>query len=478
MALGKIQNRQLDDSQQIKLVQESTLELDGIDVVPNNERTSTLKDIFFVFLGSQMCFGIIVLGSIPITLGLSFYDALSSISVGLFIGSILFALLAPLGARTGTSSTVASGAHFGLRGRVFGTIISIFTALGFFALTVWTGGEAIAVATAKLFGWEVSKNLLAIGAGIIGLLVISAAIYGHKIIVATEKFVSYAVAAVLIIISISLFHNFNPAYAGGKLALGSVTATWYLSMAIAAALPVSYGIFLNDYTRYLPKDISGTKTILSAGAGIYIGCWIALVFAAAITTMFVDVTAPFVGGLMGMVAWWGVLLLVLVGIVGSQPQGSLCIYGAGLALQSLFPKFSRVNSTLILAVLGIAVVFIGIYIIDMVNMVIAFLAIDQCALAPWLAINIIGYRFVNKAKYSSEALFENQGKYWFSAGFNLNAVFAWISGFITGLMFIHTEFYSGPLTNLFGGVSLEWVFAGVVGGLIYYILEKISGRIR
>ncbi|MCE4547302.1 MULTISPECIES: cytosine permease [unclassified Caballeronia] len=458
-----------------------SVEQHGVDVIPANERTSTLKDLFFVFVGSQMCFGIIVIGSLPVTFGLSFWNSVTSITAGLLVGSMLFALLAPFGARTGCSGSIASGAHFGVRGRVIGTAIAIFTGLGFTALTVWTGGEAIATAAARLWGWPITPNLLAVGAAIIGALVILVALIGHSIIVATERLVSYGVAAALVVVGISLFSGFHPSYAGGTPLLGSVGSTWFLSMAIAAALPVSYGIFLNDYTRYIPEDISSQKLMFAAGSGMFVGCWIALVFAAAVTTMFKAVDTPFVGGLVSMVAWWGVALLALVGIIGSQPQGSLCIYGAGLGLQTLFPRLGRIGATVVLSAVAMALVFAGIYGVNMANMIIAFLALDQCALAPWLVINLVGYRFVAKGRYQSAELFRfgerAGGQYWFSSGWNVNGLIAWAIGLIVGLMFVHTDFFAGPLSNLVGGVSLEWVFAGAVGGLVFYVLEKRNGRI-
>lgn len=463
--------------------QESLLEAHGVDIIPSKDRASSCKDLFFVFLGSQMCFGIIVIGSLPITFGLGFWDAVGSITIGLLVGALFFALLAPFGARTGASGAIASGAHFGVRGRIIGTALAIFTGLGFFALTVWTGGEAIAAAAARLFGLPVTPNLLAAGAAIIGLLVIAAALYGHAVIVATERLVSYGIAGLLILVGLSLASKFDPAYAGSKLLLDSYGATWFLSMAIAAALPVSYGIFINDYTRYIPESTSSKKVMWAAGSGMFIGCWIALVFAAAVTTILKSPDTPFVGGLVDLVAWWGAAIVAFVGVVGSQPQGSLCIYGAGLGLQTLFPSLGRIGATCLLSIAGLILVFAGIYGTNMSNMIIAFLALDQCALAPWLAINLVGYRYVMRGVYSPSDLFvfalgHGGGRYWYRNGWNANALIAWLVGFVVGLMFVHTEFASGPLSELVGGVSLEWIFAGATAALVFYCTERAAGRMQ
>lgn len=449
------------------------VEQHGIDVIPETDRNSKPRDLFFVFVGSQMCFGIIVIGSLPIVFGLGFWDSVSSITLGLIVGSLFFSLLTPLGAKTGCSGAVASGAHFGVRGRVIGTLLAIFTGLGFYGLTVWTGGEAISAVGAKLVGWEMSKNLMAAGAAVICLLTIIAAVYGHAMIVATEKLVSYGVAIILVLTGFALISSFDPSYAGGTYLLKTFWPTWFLSTAVNAALPVSYAIFLNDYTRYLPKH-SDTKTInWASGGGMFVGCWITLVFAAAVTTMFKSATDPFVTSLINMSPVWAVILLGIVGLIGSQPQGSLCLYGAGLGLQSIFPGLNRVVSTVILSLIGLGLVFAGIYWMDMSQMIIAFLVLDHSAIAPWLAINVVGYYFIKQGSYEPAKLFqENGGPYWYSNGWNLNAVGAWIAGLFAGMLFTHTDIYSGPLAEMTGGGSLDWLAAAATAGLIYYSLER------
>jgi len=169
----------------------------------------------------------------------------------------------------------------------------------------------------------------------------------------------------------------------------------------------------------------------------------------------------------------------LVGAVGSQPQGSLCLYGAGLGLQALAPSMGRISATLLLSAVSLILVFVGIYVSDMTNMILAFLLLDQCVLAPWLAINLVGYYFIMKGEYQPADLFtfigsSGGGRYWYSGGWNRSALWAWIVGAVVGLMFVHTDYFSGPLAELSGGVGLDWVFAGASAALVYYALERIK----
>lgn len=453
------------------------IERHGIDLIAASERNSRPKSLFFVFLGSQMCFGIIVIGAVPIALGLGFWSAVTAITVGLFLGSVAFGPVCMLGARTGTNGPVASGAHFGVSGRLIGTFLTIFIALGFYALTVWTGGEALAAGSAKLFGWTVTPQLSAIGAAIICAITILAAIYGHATIVATETFVSYAIAAVLVIIAIVLAPQFDASYAGGEYALGGFWQTWFLSAAICAAVPISYVPLANDYSRYLPEDSAVSKVSWAAGSGMFIGCWIAFVFATYVATIVRSGDMTFVTGLISVSPLWIVVVTMLVGLIGSQPQGSLCLYGCGLSLEATHPSLRRVPATIVSSLIGLAIVFLGIFALNMESMILAFLAIIECAASPWLAILLVGHFAIARGNYTPYDLFAfssdgPKGIYWYSGGWNVRAVIAWAVGFALGVLFVSTSIYTGPLASLLGGISLEWIIAGVVGGLLYYLMER------
>jgi purine-cytosine permease-like protein len=112
------------------------IETRGVDYIPEAERHSNPRELGYVFFGTQLCFGIIVLGYLPISFGLAWWGAVTSTLVGLAVGSAMFAPLALLSTRTGTNSAVGSGAHFGVVGRIVGSLVGIFTAVGFYALTV------------------------------------------------------------------------------------------------------------------------------------------------------------------------------------------------------------------------------------------------------------------------------------------------------------------------------------------------------
>ncbi len=426
-----------------------------------------------------MSLGIIVIGILPITFGLGLWDSFTSITVGTAIGALIFCPAVMLGVKSGTCSPAGSVAHFGVRGRLIGSSLTLMVAIGFFALTVWTGGDALVSGIARYYHTEVGNNVRAIGAAIICASTLATAYFGHEAIVASEKAISVIVLLILAAAIIAFLPGYNWHYAGSTLVLGSFWPTWFLAVSVSAVVPISYAGFEGDYSRHIPQKTDPKKLVLATGLGIFAGCWVALMFAAFTGVLLADPNAPYVQGLVARSPGWLVGLLVVAGILGSQPQGSLCIYHAGLASQVFGVRLSRPAATILLGALCLGVVFVGIYLVDMTDMMLAFMTIMAVAVTPWLIINLVGHYFFSD-EYDPYDLFAylrpgGRGRYWYQGGWNWRAALAWSAGVIAGLLFTHSSLIEGPLSNSFGGVTLDYVVAALLSGGLYYGLEKTGG---
>ncbi|MGH3521400.1 MAG: cytosine permease, partial [Mycobacterium sp.] len=127
------------------------VEQHGIDTIPDEHRTSGPFDLFRIQFGGANTFATIILGTFPILLGLSWWQAVGATVAGVVVGAAILmpmGLFAPL---TGTNNAVSSGAHFGVRGRVVGSFLSLLTAIAFYSISVWVSGDALVGAAARLF---------------------------------------------------------------------------------------------------------------------------------------------------------------------------------------------------------------------------------------------------------------------------------------------------------------------------------------
>src|SRR4051812_33016133 len=109
------------------------IETQGVEFIPDSERDSHPANLAAVFLGGNLAFSVIVFGWLPITFGLTFASAVSASLVGLAVGTLITAPLSLFGIRTGTNNPVSSGAHFGVRGRLVGSALTLAFALAFVA---------------------------------------------------------------------------------------------------------------------------------------------------------------------------------------------------------------------------------------------------------------------------------------------------------------------------------------------------------
>jgi purine-cytosine permease-like protein len=455
------------------------IETRGIDYAPEHERHSKPMNLFWVWVGTQMSLGIMVIGWLPVAFGLGWWSSVTAITVGLAVGSLLFAPFSLLGPRTGTNSAVSSGAHFGLVGRLVGSLQAMFIALGFVALTIWTGGDAIVSGLARLISAPENDPVRIVVYGLLGAIVIMIAVYGHATVLAAQKFLVPTVGLVMVIGFFAKLGDFNSHYHGGNYLLGSFWPTWALSATIALSLPISYSPFANDFARYVSrKEHSNGAVALAAGAGMFVGCWLALVFATYMSTMFKDVSAPFVTGLVGISPHWYVFLILLIGLLGSFAQGALGLYGTGLDMSSIIPRLQRVPATLLIAAIAIALVYVGGIVFKAIDTVSAFLTILNVVCAPWMLITLVGlYYCRGRYRPYDLQLFnmgQKGGEYWYWRGLNVRAFVAFIPAVLVGLLFVNTTIYKGPLADLAGGVDLSFISAAVIAVVIYAIALAVA----
>lgn len=453
------------------------IETRGAEYNPEADRDSTPREIGVVFFGAQMCFGIMVLGTLPILFGLSWWGALTSITVGTALGTVFFGLMAPIGPRTGTNSSVSCGAFFGVRGRSVGSLIVLFLAIGFYAITVWTGGDVIVAGSNKLFGTPTGSGQLAMAYAAIGVITVILALVGHGTIVAISNVVAPLLAVLLLVGVVLFMGDFDSTYPGGDLILGTFWPTWILAVVSSAAVPLSYGLWVNDYARYLPPA-KARAGAWAASIGNFLGCWFAMVVAAYFTVIFAESGLDFVFGTVDISPTWYVIPLVIVGLIGAGGQGAIALYGGALDASSFSPKLNRTYATIVVSIVGVTLVYLGSLLWTAINLVSAFLSLLIVIEAPWLVISIIGH-FACRATYVPSDLQvlrnsgDHKGVYWYREGWNVYALGAWVTAVIIGLAFINTPpLLQGPLRDLAGGVDISLPVATAIAAVLYLAALK------
>ncbi|WP_210588039.1 cytosine permease [Streptomyces sp. GESEQ-35] len=455
------------------------MELRGVDTVPDEERTSSPRDLVSILLGSNLCLGVIVFGWLPPSFGLGWWASVSSIVAGTVLGTLFTAPLALVSLRTATNLSTSSGAQFGVRGRLVGSVVGLLLALGYTALTVWIGGDVTVGVLGRLFGLPASGLSYGIVYGLLAAATVAGAVYGYRVLLAMSRVLAIGMTGLLALGVFAYAPDFTTGAlpeTGGYL-LGEFWPTWLLAT-VAAGLsgPVAFITLLGDYTRYISPARHTSRRVLHA-------TWLGLMAGLLIPQLFGTFTAyaaraalDYAGPLVDASPAWYLVPLLLAAAAGSVGNAGLMLYSMGLDLDAILPRASRARATCAVAVVATVCVFVGHYASTAQDAMTSFVLLLTAIGTPWAVITLIGYVRCGGV-YDAEALqvFNRRargGIYWYRSGWNIPATLSWALGAVVGLLAVSLPSYEGPLLSLTGGVDCSFLLSGVVGGLTYLLTAR------
>ncbi|MEV6174710.1 cytosine permease [Streptomyces sp. NPDC051954] len=452
------------------------MEQRGVDTVPDEERTSSPRDLVSILLGSNLCLGVIVFGWLPPSFGLGWWASVSSIVAGTVLGTLFTAPLALVSLRTGTNLSTSSGAQFGVRGRLVGSVVGLLLALGYTALTVWIGGDVTVGVLGRLFGLPASGLSYGAVYGLLAAATVAGAVYGYRVLLAMSRVLAIGMTALLALGVLAYAPHFTTGAlpeTGGYL-LGGFWPTWLLAT-VAAGLsgPVAFITLLGDYTRYISPARHTSRRVLHA-------TWLGLMAGLLIPQLFGTFTAyaaraalDYAGPLVDASPAWYLVPLLLAASAGSVGNAGLMLYSMGLDLDAILPRTSRARATCAMAVVATVCVFVGHYAWDAQSAMTSFVLLLTAIGTPWAVITLIGYVRCG-GTYDPESLqvFNRRargGIYWYRSGWNVPATVSWAAGALAGLLALSLPSYEGPLLALTGGVDCSFLLSGLVGGAAYVL---------
>jgi purine-cytosine permease-like protein len=233
--------------------------------------------------------------------------------------------------------------------------------------------------------------------------------------------------------------------------------------------PLSFGAYLGDWSRYIPANAS-RKKLLVAAFGAQLATIIPFGFGIATATV-IATNAPeaaqaadYAGGLIAVTPGWFLIPVAVIAVIGGLSTGTTSLYGTGLDFSSVFPRLSRVQSTILIGVIAIAVVFVGRFALDFVQTIVTFATLIIVCTTPWVIIMTIGF-LQRRGFYLPDHLQvfnrgQRGGAYWFRGGVNWRGMAAWIPAAIVGLLFVNIPGqFEGPLRNMAEDIGI----AGLAG---------------
>jgi nucleobase:cation symporter-1, NCS1 family len=438
--------------------------------IPEHARTSTVAHQFWIWAGANIAPINWFLGSLGVILGLSLWQTIGVIVVGNLIGMAIFGFFVLMGQKTAVSQMVLSRSTFGRRGAYLPALMQGLLAVGWCAINTWIILDLV-IALFDKIGIHGGDGLkIAVSLVIMGIQVWLAAI-GFRAIARFERWTVPVTIVVLLAMTIVAWTKTDVqwGYGGGDL---HGKALWSSLTTLMTAIGIGWGItwfaYASDYSRFVSPSVPRGKLYLGSVLGQFIPTvWLGI-FGATLATVS---TAKDPGQIV-VDAFGGLAIpVILLVIHGPIATNVLNIYSCALCAQTLDWKVDR---RLLSYGVGVLATIFTIYLVlngDFATNLDGWLAGLVTWVAPWGAIMLVSFYFVQKQEVDVDALFEPPGSprvpdiVW-------EAIIPFLAGIVATWMFEYgiPSYLQGPAAKGLGGIDLSWLAGALVAGVLSYVL--------
>ena len=412
------------------------VESHGIDPITAAERHGAPRELAFLWAGAFVNYASLFTASLLTTYyGLGVWDGLVAVVLGPITAAVILGLLSNTGPRSGQPQIVYTRAIFGLRGSYLGAALTLFLAIGWFAVDCVIAAQA----GAQLFGGgnpSVTFGLVILVAGIS----VAVAMYGHQTIKVLETYGAITFAALSAALFLFLAPQFH--WGQGPTASGAdYPGAFVLGFMTCFALVASWYPFASDYSRYLPASSSKRLVTLWPVAGVALPMILLGMFGLLLPT--IDANLASSQGVLAVIsahapAWVAVPFFIFV-VLGEIWANYLDVYTAGLVSLAIGVKLERWQTALGCGILGTALAGYAVLVSDFHLAYEDFLILTYLWAPAWAAVVLLSFfAFEGRVR---PAL----------------ALTAWLAGTAASLLFVNYD-------NLFSNVLQRSAFFN--GGLI------------
>jgi len=415
------------------------VETHGIDAIPAAERHGRPRELGFLWAGAFANYASLFTASLLTTYyGLGVWDGLAATVLGTVAAALILGLLSNTGPRSGLPQIVFTRGIFGRRGSYVGAALTLFLAVGWFAVDCVIAAKA----GAQLLGGSSSVITFALVL-LIAAISVAVAVYGHGTIKVLESYgavIFAALAAILFVLLAPQFHwTQGPTVSGadypGAFVLGFMTCF---------ALVASWYPFASDYSRYLPASSPTRSVTVWPLIGIALPMMLLGLFGLLLPTIDAKLAAG--PGVLAVISahapGWVAAPFFLFVVVGEIWANYLDVYTAGLVTLTMGIRLQRWQTALGCGILGTALAAYAVLVTDFHLAYEDFLILTYLWAPAWAAVVLLSF-FV----------FEGKARPGLAIG-------AWLAGTAASLLFVNYD-------NLFGNlISAPHFFNdGLIGRL-------------
>ncbi|AKU15172.1 purine-cytosine permease family protein [Luteipulveratus mongoliensis] len=445
----------------------ASVEANGLNVIAESERHGTPRSLFWPWFAANISVLAIPYGAYVLGFGLSFWQALLAMVLGTILSFLLCGFVSLAGKRGSAPTMVLSRASFGVDGNRVPAFLSWLLLVGWETVLVVLATLASATVFDRL-GWGGGNETKVIALIVVAGITVVTGVFGFQIIMKVQTWITLATGVLTVVYIALSFDEISwdavTAHKSGGLpeVIGAVVL-------LVTALGLGWTNAAADYSRYLPRGVSGKGVVFWPTFGASLGPLVLIFFGILLAGSDEKISAAVqsdpIGALTTILPTWFLVPFALVAILGLIGGTVLDIYSSGLSMLSMGIKVPRYVAALIdgvvMTVGAVAVVFFA---DDFVGPFQGFLITGGVPLAAWCGI-FLADMMLRRRDYHDEDLYDARGRYgsvrWSAlALLALGTAVGW--GLVTNTFADWLE-WQGYLLDPFnlGGKEGTWAYAGL-----------------
>jgi nucleobase:cation symporter-1, NCS1 family len=226
------------------------VEVRSIDYVPLSERHGKLWHLGPLWFMGNAQIATLAVGVVGVSAGGNLIWSLIAILAGVLIGTFFMAFHSAQGPQLGLPQMIQSRPQFGYIGALLVWLFAYLQYAGFNVFNTILAGQA---------GHTTIQLPEKLGIVIATLAAVAVALIGYDFIHRVEQGLTYTFLLIFGVFTVGSIVTL--ALPAGALDLGHFSATPFLTQfGVTAGYQISWAIYVSDYSRYLPPDVTVRRT--------------------------------------------------------------------------------------------------------------------------------------------------------------------------------------------------------------------------
>jgi len=460
----------------------TTIEIHDVAPIPASDRHGKAWHLFTVWSSPNLEFATVFVGALGVMFfGLDLPQAVLAVFVGNALAAITHGMFSTFGPESGLPQMVLGRSAFGKWGNLIPAGLSTLVAgIGWFAVNSVSGALALSALT----------NIPVAGAlGIVVLAQILIAFVGHNLIQVWERYTSYGLAVVWIIVTFMiLFGGHKAGFHATSFNIGGFT----LAAGAAYGYTAGWTPFASDYTRYLPANTNKRALGLAAGLGNFFSTTV-LMSVGAVAFAAIGIQDNPTKGFTDLLGNGYIASLTLLAIaIGSISANVLNVYSGAMSFLAMGFKLGfktrRAIMVLLAGIIGGLVAYDA-AVLDpkgLGHSLEGFLLVVSYWVAPWVAIILVD-KLLRKG--------QNLGEVALGIKENLAGPIAFVVATVTSIYFFSNQyptyvakgavsgifadnFYMADGVKIVTGGDATALVGFVLAAVLYWVLSKALGTTK